>query len=117
MLAFDQTDACDADSVCAHVTYIWRGLALPQLAAGLPVGLLSMVTGVSLDEGDIVVVGAGGSGQDPHEVTVVAEVLKQTRHPPEHTHTGPVRLSSPHWFLHWEEWYQCRVMLYLLYSS
>lgn len=56
---------------------VWRRLAPPQLAVGLPVGLLvSMATGVSLDEGDVVVVGAGGSGQDPQEVTVVAEVLE-----------------------------------------
>lgn len=41
-----------------------------------------MATGISLDEGDVVVVGAGGSSQDPHEVTVVAEVLEQTGHPP-----------------------------------
>lgn len=67
-----------------HVSYIWRRLALTQLAAGLPVGLLvSMATGVSLDECDVVVVGAGRSGQDAHEVTVVAEVLEQTGHPPD----------------------------------
>lgn len=44
-----------------------------------------MATGVSLNEGDVVVVGAGRTGQDAHEVTVVAEVLQQTGHPPEHT--------------------------------
>lgn len=66
-----------------HHLHVWRGFALPQLAVDLPVGLLvSMATGISLDEGDVVVVGAGGSGQDPHEVTVVAEVLEQTGHPP-----------------------------------
>lgn len=46
-----------------------------------------MATGFSLDEGDVVVVGAGGSSQDPHEVTVVTEVLQETGHPPEHTNT------------------------------
>lgn len=68
------------------MTYVWRGLALPQLAVGLPVSLLvSMATRISLNEGDVVVVGAGGSSQDPHEVTVVAEVLQQTGHPPTDT--------------------------------
>ena len=76
-----------SDGIRGHVSYVWRGLALPQLAAGLPVSLLvSMATRVSLNEGDVVVVGAGGSGQDPQEVTVVAEVLQQTGHPPEHSH-------------------------------
>lgn len=86
----------DASHARGHVTYVWRGLALPQPAVGLPAGLLvSMATGVSLDEGDVVVVGAGGSGQDPHEVTVVAEVLQQTGHPPEHTHNAEtVRAAS-----------------------
>ena len=35
-----------------------------------------MTTGPALDEGDVVVVGAGGAGEDAHEVTVVAEVLQ-----------------------------------------
>lgn len=75
-------------SSCGHVTYVWWGLALPQLAVGLPVSLLvSMTTRVSLDEGDVVIVGASRSGQDPHEVAVVAEVLQQTGHPPKNTHT------------------------------
>lgn len=66
------------------MSYIWRRLALPQLAAGLPVGLLvSMATGVSLNEGDVVIVGAGRPSQDTHEVTVVAEVLEQSGHPPD----------------------------------
>lgn len=65
------------------MTYVRRGLAWPQLAAGLPVSaLVSVATGVSLDEGHVVVVGAGGSGQDSQEVTVVAEVFQQTGHPP-----------------------------------
>ena len=81
-------------SDCGHVSYIWWGLALPQPAVGLPVSLLvSMATGVSLDEGDVVVVGAGGSSQDPHEVTVVAEVLQQSGHPPEHIHTHTVQCA------------------------
>lgn len=75
------------------MTYVWRGLVLTQLVLGLPVGLLvSVVTGVSLDEGDVVVVGARGTGQDPHEVTVVAEILQKARHPPEHT---PTPRSAP----------------------
>lgn len=35
------------------------------------------------DEGLVVIVGAGGAGQDPHEVAVVAQVLQQAGHPPE----------------------------------
>lgn len=96
------------------MTYVWRGLALPQLAVGLPVSLpVSVAARGSLDEGDVVIVGAGGSGQDPQEVTVVAEVLQQTGHPPEDTRTEthwlaaePVRLCRPHWFLRWVVWYQ-----------
>lgn len=34
------------------------------------------------DEGLVVIVGAGGAGQDPHEVAVVAQVLQQAGHPP-----------------------------------
>lgn len=67
----------------SHATYVWGGLALPQLAAGLPFILgVSVALRVSLDEADVVVVGAGGASQDPHEVTVVAEVLQQTGHSP-----------------------------------
>lgn len=34
------------------------------------------------NEGLVVVVGASGAGQDPHEVAVVAQVLQQAGHPP-----------------------------------
>lgn len=34
------------------------------------------------NEGLVVIVGAGGAGQDPHEVAVVAQVLQQAWHPP-----------------------------------
>lgn len=34
------------------------------------------------DKGLVVIVGAGGAGQDPHEVAVVAQVLQQAGHPP-----------------------------------
>lgn len=77
------------------MTYIWRGLVLPQLAVGFPVGfLVSMATGVSLNEGDVVIVRAGGSGQDPHEVAVVAEVLQQAGHPPKDTQKHVVSVLS-----------------------
>lgn len=82
------------DLTVSHVTYVWRGLA-PTLALRLPVGLVvSVATGVSLDEGDVVVVGAGRSGQDPHEVAVVAEILEEARHPPEWTQKHPRRSRS-----------------------
>lgn len=56
---------------------------MPQLAAGLPfILIVSAASRVSLDEADVVVVGTGGASQDPHEVTVVAEVLQQTGHSP-----------------------------------
>lgn len=55
-------------------------LVLPVL---LPVGLqVARLVGRALDEGHVVVVGAGGPGQDAHEVTVVAQVLQQTGHLP-----------------------------------
>jgi len=44
-----------------------------------------MASRVSLDEGDVVVERAGGSGQDPHEVAVIAKVLEQAGHPPKQT--------------------------------
>lgn len=53
-------------------------------AIGLPICLLvSMaMAGRALNEGDVIVVGAGGAGQDANEVAVVAEVLQQTGHSP-----------------------------------
>lgn len=48
-------------------------LVLPVL---LPVGLqVARLVGRALDEGHVVIVGAGGPSQDAHEVTVVAQVL------------------------------------------
>lgn len=44
-----------------------------------------MATGLALDEGDVVAVGTGGTCQDAHEVTVIAEVLKKAGHPPGYT--------------------------------
>lgn len=47
--------------------------------------LLSVAAGLALNEGDVVIVGAGGTCQDAHEVTVIAEVFKKAGHSPEHT--------------------------------
>ena len=64
--------------------YVWGGVRLFVPAIGLPICLLvSMATARrTLNEGDVIVVRAGGAGQDAHEVAVVAEVLKQTGHSP-----------------------------------
>lgn len=50
-----------------------------------------MAAGLALDESDVVIVGAGGAGQDAHEVTVIAEVFEKAGHPPEHTTNGGER--------------------------
>lgn len=58
------------------------------------------------DEGLVVVVGAGGAGQDPHEVAVVAQVLQQAGHSPKQSGAGGRTLicmgysgggPGPHW--------------------
>ena len=67
-------------------TYLGRGLAELDLPVLLAVGQLPVaVVPAALDEGHVVVVGAGGARQDAHEVTVVAQVLQQAGHPPEST--------------------------------
>lgn len=48
------------------------------------------------DEGLVVIVGAGGASQDPHEVTVVAQVLQKAGHPPEESVCG-----GRGGFIHW----------------
>lgn len=64
--------------------YVWGGVSLFVSAVGLPIGLVVFIVtaGRALNEGDVIVVGAGGAGQDAHEVAVVAEVLQQTGHSP-----------------------------------
>ena len=69
-------------------THLGRGLAELDLPVLLAVGHLpveGLVVPAALDEGHVVVVGAGGARQDAHEVTVVAQVLQQAGHPPEST--------------------------------
>lgn len=51
-----------------------------------------MAAGFALDEGDVVIVGTGGTCQDAHEVAVIAEVFKKAGHPPEHA-TGENKIS------------------------
>lgn len=46
--------------------------------------MLSVTPGLALDEGDVVTVGTGGTCQDAHEVTVIAEVFEKAWHPSEH---------------------------------
>lgn len=62
--------------------YLGRGFGLLVLSVLLAVGVLVVARPVArpLDEGHVVVVGAGGPCQDAHEVTVVAEVLQQAWH-------------------------------------
>lgn len=56
-----------------------------------------MTAGLALDEGDVVVVGTGGTCQDAHEVTIIAEVFKKARHPPEHTRGEKKKcVAAPH---------------------
>lgn len=64
--------------------YLGRRLALLALPVLLAVGVLlvARLEARPFDEGLVVVVGAGGAGQDPHEVAVVAQVLQQAGHPP-----------------------------------
>lgn len=69
---------------CVAWSYLGRRLALLVLPVLLAVGVL-LVAGLvarAFDEGLVVVVGAGGTRQDAHEVTVVAQVLQQAGHPP-----------------------------------
>lgn len=72
--------------------YLGRGFALLVLPVLLAVGVLlvAWLVARALDEGLVVVVRAGGARQDAHEVTVVAQVLQQARHPP----SGPRRRET-----------------------
>lgn len=68
------------------MTYVWRWLALTQSGLGLVGLLFSVAMRFPLDEGNVVIVRAGWTGQNPHEVTIVAEILKKARHSPKETH-------------------------------
>lgn len=57
--------------------------------------LLSVAEGFALDEGDVVIVGTGGTCQDAHEVTVIAEVFKEAGHPPEKNPTDLCYCVTP----------------------
>lgn len=68
-------------------------LALPILLA-IGVLLMARLEARPFDEGFVVVVGAGGAGQDPHEVAVVAQVLQQAGHPPKQSGAGGEHLFA-----------------------
>lgn len=55
-------------------------LVLPVLLA-IGVLLVAWLVARAFNKGHVVVVGAGGSGQDAHKVTIVAQVFQQAGHP------------------------------------
>ena len=81
--AYNSFQTTTTQNLHRGVLYLGWGFTLLVLPVLLAVGVLlvTWLVAGAIDKSHVVVVGAGGPGQDAHEVTVVAQVLQQAGHP------------------------------------